>query len=632
MVKRYFSLLFFVSCLAGAFAQPYVLTNEDRQIIKQFEILPDRNYNFEQILSDSSLSFTSNPLISNLKENHAYWVRFSIENPARTSQEFDLFVFPFIDDAFYYYDSTANKWQMARSGLAIPSETRGYGHFHLTLDNNSKNSYYARINLDRLSNATDSTHARLRLYKAAVIKADEQKSRIFWIATLVIIFVILLYNLYSWVLFKDKTFFYYLLIVIGGMIYVSTITRHLETLIPFRYFAVMLSKEGFTFYYDICSFLTDMGVLLIITGFIQVTRHYLQTKAILPLWDRILKYTNTAFTLLIVFKALTTSAGHLSFYLALSAINNIASAAIILLIIAVGIIAFKRKYAFGKYFLLANLLPLLLVLIVAILFVLNPTGLDRETIMPNIAILSMILTFAVALSARINVLKQDLGNEQLQARSLTNNLIRAEQSNTEKEVILKEIHHRVKNNLQIINGLLFMQFKDNNDEKMKAQLKQSQERIKSMALVHNKLYESNETVHVYIKEYIRDLAGDILKTNTPPGKSVNLNIEENEPVNLSLDTSVSLGLILNELITNACKYAFSGSDTGHITISINKQGDGYQLQVKDDGSGLPEGFQQKNSMGLRLVTNLSKQLGGSAKFENNNGTVVTVNFVDAVAA
>ena len=206
------------------------------------------------------------------------------------------------------------------------------------------------------------------------------------------------------------------------------------------------------------------------------------------------------------------------------------------------------------------------------------------------------------------------------------------QKSMQNELLNKELHHRVKNNLQIVNSLLFMQFKENNDEKMKAGLKQLQERIKSMALVHNKLYQSDNTVHVYIKEYIKDLAGDILKTNIPAGKSIQINIEENQAVNLSLDTSVSLGLILNELITNSCKYAFTNKEKGHINIAINRQGTGYQLIVKDDGSGLANDFQQKNSMGLRLVTNLSKQLGGQATFENNNGTIVIVDFVDAVAA
>jgi len=631
-MRRGYFLLIFLICTGSAFAQPYVLTKDDRQIIENFQVLPDRNYSFEKIISDSSLLFTTNPLLYNFKENKAYWVRFTIENPFRNTQDYYVSVFPFIDNLFYYYDKDANKWQKIRSGLVKSDNTRNYSHFPITVYNNSKESFYALVSLNALAKFKDSTHLRLRLYKAAVINADEQQSRVFWIGTLVIIFILFLYNLYTWFVFKDRAFLYYLLILTGSALYLTALKRHLNLLTSFRWFHVQLTKEGYTFYYDLASILTNLAILLILTGFIQFTRNYLQTKVTLPKYDSILKYGNALFSLIVLLVTLSGIMvdGYTPVYAHL--IMNSFTVVLIFLIIWVGIVSYKRKYLFGKYFLLANALPLLLVMLVAIYFIINPVGADKSTPLPNLAVLSLVITFAVALFARINILKQDLGNEQLQAQSLVNNLKMAEQSNTEKEVVLKEIHHRVKNNLQIINGLLFMQFKDNNDEKMKAQLKQSQERIKSMALVHNKLYETDNTVHVYIKEYIKDLAGDILKTNTPAGKSIELNIEENEAVNLSLDTSVSLGLILNELITNACKYAFANKESGHINIAINKQASGYQLIVKDDGSGLANDFHQKNSMGLRLVTNLSKQLGGKAKFENNNGTVVIVDFVDAAAA
>jgi two-component sensor histidine kinase len=618
--------------MCGAFAQPNVLTKADKQVVTDYQILADRNYPFEKILSDSSLPFTSNPLLYNFKDNHAYWVRFSIINPFRYPQEYYLSVFPFIDDAFYYYDNDVKKWQQISSGLGANDHSKRFGYFPLTVDNNTKNIFYARINLSKLANFKDSTHARLNLIKTAVVKQSDQRSYIFWIATLVIIFILFLYNLYTWLVVKDKAFLYYLLIVAGGMIYVTGINKLFNVLIPFRHFQVLLSKEGYTYFYNVNAFLTDTGIVLVITGFIQFTRNYLQTKMILPAWDKVLKYINIIFATIVLFTSITTITGIWYSFNYFSLPINIGVVVIMLLIIWVGIIAYKRKYTFGKYFLMANILPLLLVLLVAIYFIINPTSNDGGMLLPNLAILSQTLTFAIALSARINILKQDLGNEQLQAQSLMNTLTKSEQSNTQKTVQLKEIHHRVKNNLQIINGLLFMQFKDNSDEKMKVQLKQSQERIKSMALVHHKLYETDNTVHVYIKEYIKDLAGDILKTNTPSGKSIQLNIEENEAVNLSLNTSISLGLILNELITNACKYAFANKETGHINITINKKDTGYQLVVKDDGSGLTGDFHQKSSMGLRLVTNLSKQLGGGAKFENNNGTLVTINFVDAAAA
>ncbi|RYZ20141.1 MAG: hypothetical protein EOO16_17690 [Chitinophagaceae bacterium] len=201
-----------------------------------------------------------------------------------------------------------------------------------------------------------------------------------------------------------------------------------------------------------------------------------------------------------------------------------------------------------------------------------------------------------------------------------------EQSNREKDVFLKEIHHRVKNNLQIISSLLYMQFRDQKDEAMVAKLKQAQERIKSMALVHNKLYEANDVVHVYLKEYMQDLASGILAANVPPGKQVELSVVADRTLQLSLDTSISLGLILNEIITNSCKYAFRNQEVGHIRINLEREGAGYRLQVSDDGSGLPDGYSDKGTLGLRLVNNLARQLRGSVEFGSEAGAVVTLHF------
>ncbi len=235
----------------------------------------------------------------------------------------------------------------------------------------------------------------------------------------------------------------------------------------------------------------------------------------------------------------------------------------------------------------------------------------------GIALLLAILTAGFAFASYKN--KNKLSNALLQ-------------SNQEKDVFLKEIHHRVKNNLQIISSLLYMQFKDIDNPAMMAQLKQAQERIKSMALVHNKLYESNDVVHIYLKEYIADLAAGILSANTPMGKNIALQVVEAQQINLSLDTSISVGLMLNELITNSCKYAFQNQHNGTITVQIQPQDNGYILTVRDDGTGLPPQFDQKNSLGLKLVKNMARQLKGNVVFSNDNGTLVTINFKDSIAA
>lgn len=208
-----------------------------------------------------------------------------------------------------------------------------------------------------------------------------------------------------------------------------------------------------------------------------------------------------------------------------------------------------------------------------------------------------------------------------------------EQSNREKEVFLKEIHHRVKNNLQIISSLLYMQFKDYKDERFVDALRQAQQRIKSMALVHNKLYEKQDVVHVYLKEYINDLATGILASNNPYGKQIDIMVTENTNASFSLDTSISIGLILNEVITNSCKYAFSQKEQGNIRINLQKREDNaYILSVADDGAGLPPDFERKNSLGVRLVKNLARQLGGDVSFTSANGTVVTILFTESMAA
>lgn len=208
-----------------------------------------------------------------------------------------------------------------------------------------------------------------------------------------------------------------------------------------------------------------------------------------------------------------------------------------------------------------------------------------------------------------------------------------EQSNKEKEIFLKEIHHRVKNNLQIISSLLYLQFKDYKDDKMVAALQQAQQRIKSMALVHNKLYEKQDVVHVYLKDYISDLAYGILASNNPGGKNITVSVNENSDMAFSLDTSISIGLILNEVITNSCKYAFAHKAYGNILITLEKSsGHFYKLHIADDGSGLPGDFEKKNSLGVRLVKNLAKQMGGEAQFTSGNGTEVTVLFSENAAA
>ncbi|MEP2024457.1 MAG: histidine kinase dimerization/phosphoacceptor domain -containing protein [Reichenbachiella sp.] len=205
-----------------------------------------------------------------------------------------------------------------------------------------------------------------------------------------------------------------------------------------------------------------------------------------------------------------------------------------------------------------------------------------------------------------------------------------EKTSKERETLLKEIHHRVKNNLQVISSLLSMQSRQMEEGEAKSAVREGQSRIKSMSLIHQKLYNQDELSRINMKEYIDELSG-FLFNSFKPGDKIK-QIVESEDILLDVDTAVPIGLIINELISNALKYAFLHAEEGQISISLKNLGNGCQLQVADTGHGLPEGFDQKQSMGMRLVHILVDQLNGELQIDQSKGTLFTIFFDDKRAA
>jgi PAS domain S-box-containing protein len=211
-----------------------------------------------------------------------------------------------------------------------------------------------------------------------------------------------------------------------------------------------------------------------------------------------------------------------------------------------------------------------------------------------------------------------------------NSQIKLEKSLKEKEILLKEIHHRVKNNLQVISSLLNLQRNYITNPAVLDIFKSSQNRIAAMALLHEKLYGSDNLSDIDFHEYIKSVTGSLLETYRNSASDVKINVYI-EKIQLDLDTSVSLGLIINELVSNSLKYAFKGKQNGEISISMNYSKDKNELilQVTDDGIGLPEDFNIKevNSLGLELVSSIVEQLSGNLSISNNGRTEfkITIN-------
>lgn len=198
----------------------------------------------------------------------------------------------------------------------------------------------------------------------------------------------------------------------------------------------------------------------------------------------------------------------------------------------------------------------------------------------------------------------------------------------EKETLLKEIHHRVKNNLQVVSSLLSLQANTIKDEELLELVRESQNRIRSMALIHESLYSTENFAVVDIQRYLRHLAGNLVRSYGARAQGIELVVDV-ESIGLNTDLAVPCGLIVTELISNAIKHGFADVQGGKLRLSLRRAPDGQlALQVSDSGCGLPPDvdIETAESLGLRLVNALAGQLGGRLIVERGLGTTVTITF------
>ena len=197
----------------------------------------------------------------------------------------------------------------------------------------------------------------------------------------------------------------------------------------------------------------------------------------------------------------------------------------------------------------------------------------------------------------------------------------------EKDLLLREIHHRVKNNMQIISSILNLQSFTVTDPKLLDILKQNQNRIKSMAMIHEKLYQSPNLVQIDFSDYLNSLTADLVYTYLVKDKGIEIDLDLEKDIMLNIETSIPCGLIYSELLSNSIKHAFIDKK-GKIKVQFKRTNDGLELIVSDNGIGLPQDidFRKTDTLGLQLITSLVKQIDGTIKLDRTNGTSFTVKF------
>jgi len=197
----------------------------------------------------------------------------------------------------------------------------------------------------------------------------------------------------------------------------------------------------------------------------------------------------------------------------------------------------------------------------------------------------------------------------------------------EKEVLLQEVHHRVKNNMQVISSLFSLAASQQTNPVLAAMLKENQNRVQSMALVHEKFYRKTDLAKVDFQDYLHDLVTHLFRSFGVVGRVQY--VLQTEPVKLTVDSAIPCGLIANELLSNALKHAFPNGRAGTVTVQLSQDQAGLgQMSISDDGAGLPSEFDTKrgNTLGLQLVRTLTEQLGGQIEVLRKPSTKFTITF------
>jgi two-component sensor histidine kinase len=198
----------------------------------------------------------------------------------------------------------------------------------------------------------------------------------------------------------------------------------------------------------------------------------------------------------------------------------------------------------------------------------------------------------------------------------------------EKETMLREVHHRARNNMQVIMSLLNLQSRYMNNPEIQEFFKESQERVRAMVLIHEMLCNSSNEAQIDFNEYCRSLVGALISAYSPNQSKVQVEMRISRVI-VSLETAVPCGLIIHELVSNSLKHGFPDGRTGTITIDFDRNEAGLcSLVVGDNGIGLPNGLNREipGTLGLSLVNTLTKQLQGSVEFTGTSGTVCKISF------
>jgi hypothetical protein len=424
MHKFYYNLLYFLLPFLATAKQNdvYTLTDDDSQLIDNFTVLADKSYSLKQILNDRSLRFVaSNDL--NVDSSDLYWIKIKVYNPSNYSERYFVEFLPMLDNTLYYFNENQNKWVSYSNGLLVNNGERNIWLMPCVLKGKQTTTLYIKSNIKAFRGSKIVIPATVWLEKENYVDANEKFITLATWATLFAFFIFFIFNAYIFYTFRDKTYLYYFLIQIGGVIYILADQLYFNVLLPFRLCVTNATTTRYVMFHDINAIASDLAICLILFGYVQITRIYLETKHLMPKQDKLVQILFWSFLVCIVidnFLIFLKITPLKDYRLKITALLSIS---IVLNIIYIAVLSYYKKFKRARFFLIANAISIIIFLATSLYYIF--IGVVRTTdhnLVSKFAIVAHSLCLAIALVQRVLLIREDLKQKQAEIQILQNEL------------------------------------------------------------------------------------------------------------------------------------------------------------------------------------------------------------------
>jgi DNA-binding NarL/FixJ family response regulator len=393
------------------------IRNEPSFAVKDYKILPDEGYTFKRILTDTSLKFKPDTVLRT-SVSRSYWIKASLYNPYPNKENYILSVSGPLNCTFYYLDAEHNRWVQKLFGYSIYNGQRRPQVVAYTLKPQAKQTFYLKADLSGLGPQSHNIKLMMSMEKELVFNTHEQVSDNLYLMCCLALISFSCYNLYIYFNLKDSVYLHYVYTQFGALLYVTGMYYYFNLFIPLRIYNQQVNADGSITVFNINNVFIHASVAIIFWGLSRFTRSYLNTKQLLPTYDKGLRILANAYVVIEAIPTLLTITG--VYFIELLVFDNILVLAIIVSCITTAIVAYNSGIKAAKPYLAAILLPSVITACVSVCILVYRAV---SPVLPAMAILSQILTFAVALVARIK-----LANENLNAKAME--AVRLEAANT----------------------------------------------------------------------------------------------------------------------------------------------------------------------------------------------------------